>query len=63
MAPQFRSTLYWKPSVETDENGSATIQFYSSDDVAPMLICVEGFVNGRPFSVTNQLENAARNNH
>lgn len=63
IAPQFRSTLYWNPSVETDENGSATIQFYSSDDVAPMLIRIEGFVNGKPFSVIKQLENAAKNNH
>jgi hypothetical protein len=29
--PDFRSTLYWKSSIEIDKNGKATIEFYNSD--------------------------------
>lgn len=29
--PDFRKTLYWNPSVQTDKQGNATIRYYESD--------------------------------
>ncbi|UQD56303.1 hypothetical protein [Flavobacterium sp. K5-23] len=29
--PDYRNTLYWNPSIITDENGEATVTFYCSD--------------------------------
>ena len=49
--PDFRSTIYWNPSVKTDANGKASIEFYSSDDVGKFNIRMEGItVGAEPFS-------------
>ncbi|MDW7693874.1 hypothetical protein R9C00_03875 [Flammeovirgaceae bacterium SG7u.111] len=40
--PDFRNTLYWNPSVQTDEQGNATISFFTSDDTGNYSISVEG---------------------
>ncbi|MEO0340476.1 MAG: hypothetical protein AAF242_14855 [Bacteroidota bacterium] len=40
--PDFRNTLYWNPQVETDENGQATIQFYTSDALGDYEVKVLG---------------------
>jgi hypothetical protein len=37
-----RATLYWEPSIRTDANGQAKIDFFTSDHQAPL----EVFVNG-----------------
>jgi len=29
--PDYRATLYWNPSLTTDKDGNATIEFYNSD--------------------------------
>lgn len=29
--PDFRNLLYWSPNVQTDSNGQATVEFYTSD--------------------------------
>lgn len=43
----FRSTIYWNPSVETDKSGKAKISFCNSDDISSFRITVEGVgVNG-----------------
>ena len=42
MVPDYRTTLYWNPSVELDEFGRATVEFYTSDAPAEYLIMVEG---------------------
>ena len=41
--PDFRKTLYWNPSVQTDKQGNATIQYYESDHpVTPRRLIIEG---------------------
>ena len=42
MAPDYRTTLYWNPSVEFDETGRATVEFYTSDAPADYDISIEG---------------------
>ncbi len=37
-----RSTLYWKPDVETDKNGNASFDFYNADGKGTYRIVVEG---------------------
>ncbi|MCP4443429.1 MAG: hypothetical protein GY810_31385 [Aureispira sp.] len=39
----FRSTIYWNPNVETDNNGRATLSFYNSDDITQFRVSIEGF--------------------
>jgi len=38
----FRSTLYWNPVIETDEEGTAWVEFYNSDQTGEVQIVVEG---------------------
>lgn len=53
--PDFRSTLYWNPSVRTDAFGHAAITCYASDDVGDFDIQVEGITNaGKIFSGKGQ---------
>jgi len=48
--PDFRSTLYWNPNIETDENGLATFSFYSGDLDAVYRVLVEGMTEDEtPF--------------
>jgi len=42
--PDHRLTLYWNPNIFT-ENGIATTDFYSSDDVSQYRVFVEGITN------------------
>jgi len=47
--PDFRTTLYWNPELEF-ENNSAETAFYSSDQTGNFVVRVEGmFTNGKPF--------------
>lgn len=39
--PDYRTTLYWNPSVNLN-NGAANISFYTSDDIARYKVLVEG---------------------
>lgn len=41
----FRSTVFWKPDVQTDEDGKATVSFCNSDDVTSLRVAVEGISN------------------
>lgn len=38
----FRSTIYWNPSIQTGRNGKATVEFYNSDDITTFKATVEG---------------------
>ena len=38
----YRTTLYWNPKVETDDNGHATVHFYASDSSKRYLVTLEG---------------------
>lgn len=49
--PDVRSTLYWKPSLETTKSGRVNLNFFASDDIGPMKILVQGLTkDGRPFT-------------
>lgn len=41
-SPDFRNTLLWEPNIITDENGEATIEFYTSDINSNFLGIIEG---------------------
>ena len=43
--PDFRSTLFWHPSVKTDANGKALISFWNSDAQSKIQVNIEGFSN------------------
>jgi uncharacterized protein YfaS (alpha-2-macroglobulin family) len=44
----FRRTIYWQPSVKTDAQGKATIEFYNNSTCEQMYISAEGMSkNGR----------------
>ena len=40
--PDFRNTLLWAPNIITDENGEATLEFYTSDINSNFLGIIEG---------------------
>ncbi|HAQ19817.1 MAG TPA: hypothetical protein DCR40_11370 [Prolixibacteraceae bacterium] len=42
LVPDFRNTLFWEPSVITDENGEATLSFFCSDINTDFVGRVEG---------------------
>ncbi len=47
--PDYRSTLYWNPSLTTDETGAMSFSFYTSDEQAEYRIRIEGMTyNGIP---------------
>jgi hypothetical protein len=55
--PDFRSTLYWNPSVITNARGEGVISFSASDDAGNFLIRVQGITSdGRPFSQLDSLQ-------
>lgn len=43
--PDFRNTLYWNPSVKTDSEGNARIEFWTSDFVTEYEINVQGITS------------------
>ena len=49
--PDYRNTLYWNPSVKSDKNGKARVEFWSSDNKADYVINVQGITKeGKIFS-------------
>ena len=40
-----RTTIFWNPSVTTDENGNANIHFYTSDHVGNYVVVIEGITD------------------
>jgi len=50
--PDFRTTLYWNPSVKPDHKGNATLEFWTSDFVSDFEVNIQGITpEGKPFSV------------
>lgn len=41
----YRNTLYWNPSVHPDENGKASIEFWTADNKADYLISINGITS------------------
>jgi len=40
--PDLRSTIYWKPELETDKNGNASFNYYNADGKGTYRIVIEG---------------------
>jgi hypothetical protein len=40
--PDFRNLLHWAPSVVTDKNGKATVEFYTSDQTGQYQVVIQG---------------------
>jgi outer membrane cobalamin receptor len=40
--PDYRTTLHWEPSIQTDENGQATVSFFTADRATDYRIVVNG---------------------
>jgi hypothetical protein len=40
--PDFRSTIYWNPTIITDKNGNASFQFYNNDNTGTYKAIIEG---------------------
>ena len=53
--PDFKSTIYWNPSIRTDKNGKATVEFYCSDDVGFLNILVNGMAGSKPFTTEKNI--------
>ncbi len=48
-----RQTLYWNPTLVTDESGEASISFFTNDSAGPMTVEIRGLsVDGKPVSGT-----------
>ncbi len=43
--PDFRNTLYWNPTIITNENGTAKCGFYTSDQPGNYLLVIQGLNN------------------
>lgn len=43
----FRETIFWKPSIQTDSKGSAQVSFFVSDAVTSFRASVEGIGDGK----------------
>ncbi len=43
--PDFRNTLYWNPDVITSSDGTAAIEFYTSDEEMEYTVTIEGFTS------------------
>jgi hypothetical protein len=57
LKPDFRSTIFWSPSISTDSNGKAKVEFYTSDDMGTLQIRIDGFSkNGEPFTAFKTIE-------
>jgi hypothetical protein len=54
--PDFRNTLFWKPDIMTAEDGTATVEFFTSDEATEYLITVNGLTSdGRKILFTAPL--------
>lgn len=52
--PDFRSTLYWNPSIKVDRDGKAKFNFYTSDLQGEYIVQVRGVTDkGVPFEAEN----------
>ncbi len=40
--PDFRNLLYWNPEIVTDNTGTATVSFYTADDITDYRIVIQG---------------------
>ena len=51
-----RSTIYWNPALQLDEEGNAIIEYYTPDSTAPEDIIIEGIdENGKVYRLTQTI--------
>jgi len=43
--PDFRTTIYWKPIIQTDKNGNASFDYFNGDSKGTYRVVVEGIDN------------------
>lgn len=49
--PDFRSTIYWNPTIKIDSSGKTKVEFNCSDDIGELTIRIDGLTNtGKAFS-------------
>ncbi len=54
--PDFRTTLYWNPSVTLDKDGKADVSFWTSDLTSDYEICIQGITpDGKPITVRKKI--------
>ena len=54
--PDLRSTIYWNPALQLDEEGNAIIEYYTPDSTAPEDIIIEGIdENGKVYRLTQTI--------
>jgi hypothetical protein len=51
-----RATLYWNPTVRTDQNGQAKVEFYTGDRRTWLEVIVNGIEVGNGFTGQGQIE-------
>jgi hypothetical protein len=52
----FRTTIFWKPDVKTDDEGIASVNFYTADLATRYRIVVEGVTDkGKPVRAVSYL--------
>jgi hypothetical protein len=55
--PDFRSQLFWSPSLDTDSSGNHHISFYTSDLEGNFIVVVQGITaNGQSGSILHTFE-------
>ncbi|MBR4149727.1 MAG: hypothetical protein IKT94_06295, partial [Rikenellaceae bacterium] len=59
--PDLRTTVAWVPAVQFDEEGHASIEFYTADRVTDYDVVIEGITDdGRPCSVQAVVERSGK---
>ena len=54
--PDLRSTIYWKPNVQSNENGEADLMFYTADASGTYTVTIEGITpNGEIINYVGKL--------
>jgi hypothetical protein len=43
--PDYRNTLYWNPSVKPGKDGTARVEFWSSDNKSDYIINIQGITS------------------
>ena len=57
LIPDFRSTLYWNPSLQTDSSGECDFLFYSADKATTYKVVIEGLTEeGEMVYETREIE-------
>jgi uncharacterized protein YfaS (alpha-2-macroglobulin family) len=53
--PDFRNVLYWNPHIETDNDGNASVEFYTSDLAGGFVVVVKAIAKDGQLSLGKSL--------